>query len=296
MDRDELINLFSGITTWGRGDQRAPHKPLLILYALGCWLRGESVVTFADVSAALSDLLTAFGPPRKVNHPEAPFWRLQKDGVWQVEASSPPSTGADGAPSRRELLRVGATGHFTPELLSAFQREPGLVREIARRLLEVHFPTSLHDDICNAVGIDLSDQRPSGGGRDPNFRRRVLLSYEYRCAVCGLQLLLCGSPIALEAAHIKWHQANGPAEVQNGLCLCTLHHKLLDLGAYTINAELATVVSDEVSGETGFTEHLLAVHGKALRRPTHDSDKPSLEFINWHRREVFRGRPRPLIL
>lgn len=294
MDRERVLNLFSGIATWSRGDQRAPHKPLLILYALARWLNGDVAVTFENVNTALSELLVAFGPPRKVNHPEAPFWRLQNDGVWEVETSSPPKIGADGSPSKKELLRLDASGRFRPEIQSAFKKEPGLVRALARQLLEAHFPTSVHDDICNAVGIDLLDERPTGGGRDPNFRRKVLLSYDYRCAVCGLQLLLSGIQIALEAAHIKWYQAGGPGEVRNGLCLCVTHHKLLDLGTFTIGLSLEILVSDEVSGGFGFSEYLLEFHGKPLRPPTHASDAPSGDFTGWHRREVFHGRPRPL--
>lgn len=294
MDRDQVLNLFNGIATWSRGDQRAPHKPLLILLGLGRWLSGESVIPFENANTTLSELLVAFGPPRKVNHPEAPFWRLQNDGVWEVETTSPPRIGADGSPSKKELLRVGAAGRFTAEIQGAFRREPGLVREVASRLLEAHFPASLHGDIYSAVGIDWFDQRPTGGGRDPHFRRRVLLSYDYRCAVCGLQLLLSGSQIALEAAHIKWHQAGGPAEVRNGLCLCVLHHKLLDLGTFTVGLGAEILVSDEVSGGFGFTEHLFCFHGKRLRAPTHANDIPFGGFTEWHRREVFRGKVRPL--
>ncbi len=34
MDRDEIRSRISGLNIWKRGDQRAPHKPLLLLYAL----------------------------------------------------------------------------------------------------------------------------------------------------------------------------------------------------------------------------------------------------------------------
>jgi hypothetical protein len=32
---DALIQRFHGLNVWRRGDGRAPHKPLLVLYALG---------------------------------------------------------------------------------------------------------------------------------------------------------------------------------------------------------------------------------------------------------------------
>jgi len=66
----------------------------------------------------------------------------------------------------------------------------------------------------------------------------------------------------LEAAHIKWHQAGGPDTIDNGLALCSLHHKLLDLGALGISNEFTVIVSDKVNGYAGFQEWLLNFEGK----------------------------------
>ena len=38
----------------------------------------------------------------------------------------------------------------------------------------------------------------------------------------------------MTAAHIKWFQARGQDVVPNGLALCSLHHKIFDLGAFTV--------------------------------------------------------------
>jgi putative restriction endonuclease len=294
MERSEVLRRFESLRAWGSGDQRAPHKPLLILFALGAWTRGESPIPFSAVNESLTNLLRDFGPPRKSYRTQDPFWRLQTEKIWIVEASAPLVFGADGSPTKASLLDGNAQGQFEEELQKAFRLDPTLIGEIARQLLMAHFPSSLHEDICNAVGLDINDERAVGGGRDPNFRRRVLTSYQHRCAVCGLQLLLSGTPIALEAAHIKWHQAAGPAIVQNGLSLCVLHHKTFDLGAFTVGSDLTVIVSDEVSGLCGLAEHLLTYHGKCLSRPIHVDAAPAMEFINWHRSQVFRGQPRPL--
>src|SRR4051794_9044833 len=95
MDRERILERFDGLTVWKQGDQRAPHKPLLILYALGQWSRGQIKMTFREAEPRLRALLKEFGPPRKSDHPEQPFWRLQRDGVWLVHAapSMPLKTG-----------------------------------------------------------------------------------------------------------------------------------------------------------------------------------------------------------
>ena len=90
MERDAVLKQFDGLTIWARGDQRAPHKPLLVLYALGRWGRGEQAdLPFRELEPDLTGLLKEFGPPRQSYHPEYPFWRLQNDGVWTVHADAP---------------------------------------------------------------------------------------------------------------------------------------------------------------------------------------------------------------
>src|SRR5206468_7124932 len=85
---EQLQQRFRHITVWKRGAERAPHKPLLLLYALGKCQRGDSrVIPYAEIDPALQKLLREFGPPRKSYHPEYPFWWLQNDGVWELQGA-----------------------------------------------------------------------------------------------------------------------------------------------------------------------------------------------------------------
>ncbi len=84
MDNEQFVRRFDDLSIWRQGDQRAPHKLLLVLYALGRWQSGQKEVTFRQVEPDLTLLLREFGPPRKSDHPEQPFWRLQRDGVWVI--------------------------------------------------------------------------------------------------------------------------------------------------------------------------------------------------------------------
>lgn len=40
MDSEPVLQRFDDLGIWKQGDQRAPHKPLLVLYALGRWQAG----------------------------------------------------------------------------------------------------------------------------------------------------------------------------------------------------------------------------------------------------------------
>ena len=294
MNRQDVIKQFEGIKMWTRGSERAPHKPLLLLMALGRVSRGESPeLPYRDVDRDLRQLLLDFGPRRKSYHPEYPFWRLQNDGIWLVRDAEqlPRRKGKDDA-KRTELLRHNTAGCFTPEIQTALQRDPGLVAEIAEMILEANFATSLHDDLLAAVGLSLETGTTRKSKRDPAFREKVLRAYEHRCAVCGFDLRLGSSDLALEAAHIMWHQAGGPDVESNGLALCSIHHKMLDRGAFTVSNEYRVLVSQEVFGSSGMEEYLLRFHGYRIRDPQSADYLASPDYLDWHRKEVFRNPAR----
>lgn len=228
--REEILKAFDSINVWSRGSERAPHRPLLVLYALGQLSCGVSdSIAFRDVAPKLTDLLKEFGPTRKSYHPEYPFWRLQNDGVWVVDETDQLQrrTGRTDI-SKRELLNNDVHAHFAHQIAKSLQRDPSLIADVALRLLDSHFPVSIQHDILDAVGLELTlTEVVTRRTRDPAFRGRILTAYEY---VCGFDVRLGNQIIGLEAAHILWHQAGDPDEERNGLALCSLHHKAFDLG------------------------------------------------------------------
>ena len=108
------------------------------------------------------------------------------------------------------------------------------------------------------------------------------------------EVCLGNTPVALEAAHIKWHQAGGPDHESNGIALCCLHHKLFDRGAFTLTDTMAIQVSERAHGTNGFQEWLQAFHGHALRVPQRPAYYPNALFVEWHVKEVFQGPSRYL--
>ena len=183
-------------------------------------------------------------------------------------------------------------GGFTEEIASQLQSDSELAVEIIQTLLDGHFPDTWHEDILQSAGIELTAKGVIRKRRDPKFRANILNAYEYRCAVCGFDVRLGLQPVALEAAHIKWHQAGGPDEEVNGLALCSLHHKLFDRGAFTLSNDLEILVSDEAHGSVGFQEWLMCFHRKKLHFPQRQIYYPSENFTQWHVHEVFTGEYR----
>jgi putative restriction endonuclease len=287
---DEVLSAFGGLTVWAKGDRRAPHKPLLVLLALGEWQRGNrDPLAFAAVEGPLAALLGEFGPPR-ASSPEEPFWRLRRDGVWDVGGTEHLPAPAAPDPPGLKALRAGVTGQFSAPVRDFLARYPLLVRRLARALLDAHFPPSFHDRILAAVGLDAPAAVRT---RDPRFRDATLRAYGDRCAVCGVGLRFARSSVVIgvEAAHVKWFQAGGPDDVTNGLALCALHHQAFDLGAFTVAPDGRVLVSADVCGD-GSEDALGRFAGGRVRPPSVASDAPAAAYLAWHREEVFRGRER----
>ena len=54
-ERAEWLERVASIRRWARGGERAPHKPLLLLYALGRLQRtGTSEMSYAEAEADLA--------------------------------------------------------------------------------------------------------------------------------------------------------------------------------------------------------------------------------------------------
>ena len=199
MTRDEILAAFDRIRVWQQGDRRAVHKPLLVLLALGRLLRGEApLVEFAGIEDKLGKLLEEFGPSGSEKTRHNPFWHLRTDGVWQLAGPAEITSRPAGAtPTITELRRGRVAGGFAEPVRLALARDPALAAEIARRILNAHFPENIRQDVADAVGLsldadDAATPEQAQRRRDPAFREKVLLAYEYRCCVCGHDLRTYG--------------------------------------------------------------------------------------------------------
>lgn len=291
----DWITRATSLNQWRRNGERAPHKPLLLLYALARLQRtGSSAVPFAEAEPQLRRLLEEFGPPRTTS-PGYPFHYLTSDGLWVVRTTAGP-----GSPGPNlTALRAGAVGELEVSFARDLERDPGLFANVVLAILEANFPATLHEDILEAVGINLE---PTGFGaapvptrrrRNPAFRERVLAAYEYRCAVCGYDGQLLREAVGIDAAHVRWWAANGPDDVGNALALCSLHHKLLDRGAIGVGLDYRVAVSSHFIGRSpAAADVVLSLVGHPLLDPQAGHPRPLPDHIGWHQSEVFRGPAR----
>ena len=297
MKASDLRKAIAELTVWESRGRRAPHKPLLLLFALGqLVMSGERWLRFRSVEPKLKRLLEDFGPPRRQHRPEQPYWRLQSDGsIWSVIDNERFPLSADGAPTAKTLRDRDASAGFSESAYQLLKHDPSLKFDIAERLLVAHFPVSVHEELKVDLGLEsLGDHLKNGPQtlrpRDPRFRETVLHNYNCQCAICGYSVRLGNALVGLDAAHIKWHQAGGPSEARNGLALCSLHHQMFDRGIFALDAHFRVIVSPLVNGSDGsILQHLGVFEKRTIRFSRNRDLLPAEEYLAWHREQVFRA-------
>ena len=296
-DLEGWVERLSALRQYQHKGKRVPHKPLLVLMALGRLAEtGSSDLPWSDAEEVLADLIAEFGPATRTGRRQSaayPFTRLRTDGVWKLSRDVPMD---DVGP----LDAAPITGRLESSLERALSR-PGQIEEAARLLVDAQFPRTVAPDVLIAVGLDPDRVFASGSARAPDAERRrssswplaILEAWDRQCAFCGYDGQLGSSSVGLEAAHIRWFNLGGPDDLNNGMALCSLHHKLFDRGALGLDQEYRILVSTVYSARTEAAKRVYDLHCRPLR-PRHGTALPAVEHGMWHGREVFRGQSLPV--
>lgn len=288
MTREEIIEKFKSLNVWKKGNIVAPHKPLLVLYAIDKLRHGENqLIPYTEVEKKLAELLIKFGTSKSKPRPHYPFWRLREDNVWKVTDAHLVRETKSGDAYIKDLRRYCISGGFQEVIAHHLQKDFSLALEISESMLD-HFRSSKHKNISQSVGIEYPSHVRKRQRRDHNFPKSVLKAYESKCAVCGLDIKFDDKPVVVEAAHIQPLSKGGPDIAENGLALCLLHHELFDRGAFTLSERLEVLVSNYVNRSKDSGKWLMRYHKKKINYPQSQMYYPRINFIDWHSRKVFK--------
>jgi putative restriction endonuclease len=291
---DEVVDRLTSFRQYMHNGQRVPHKPLLVLLALGNLDReGTSAIPWSVAEQQLADLITEFGPPSRTSRPQSaayPFTRLRSDGIWTLDSDVPDDNLGP--------LRAGdVTGRLGREIEDALRERPSLISTAARRLVEAQFPMTVAPDVLTAVGLDpdytlgttaAQPARSMQRRRSSAWVQAILDAWDRQCAFCGYDGQLGGAIVGIEAAHVRWFNLGGPDVADNGLALCALHHKLLDRGALGLSSDYRIQVSAAFSARTDTGKRVYELHDRPVgARPGTALPRP--EFVAWHTTQVFKG-------
>jgi putative restriction endonuclease len=287
---DDAINRLLSLRQYRHDGARVPHKPLLVLLALGRLSdTGSSQLAWSDTSERLADLIAEFGPTSRTSRTQSaayPFTHLHSDAVWQLSHDVPMD-------NVRPLVENQVTGRLTSAIEDALLRDPSRLQAVARRIVDAQFPATVASDVLVAVGFDPDTAalvpEPEARRRSAAWRDKVLSAWDRSCAFCSFDGSLGGVPVGIEAAHVRWFNFDGPDDLDNGLALCSLHHKLFDRGALGLSDDHRIQVS-QVFSAVGSGRAVYELHDRELE-PRPGTALPADRHVAWHRSQVFRGLP-----
>jgi putative restriction endonuclease len=299
---ERLYDLNPGTTPVEEGSpHERPHKPLLLLAALGLIDEGLATPERIPWCQELRDRFSArFLLVRKHNDqntPENPFYYLQTQGFWQAWIEEGNSRHKlQTTPLVNQLGKVFArfTGGF--EHLAAIPATRQLFREA---LVARYFPWSgdiLIADSSNPQSSIVTHQsnlqvadEPAEFGRTPAFRRKILEIYDHQCAACGLRIRLAsGNDVSfIDAAHLIPFAESRNDHPTNGLALCKNHHWAMDRDLIAPATDHHWHVSKFIDPRRSNGERELAdLAGKSLLLPKDPAFHPDAEELLWRLKKL----------
>lgn len=159
-----LLDKIQSISRWRRGDERAPHKPLMLLYVLSEYKKGhERLFHYAqEVDRPVKALLMQYGPTRSTYNSHYPFWRLanEADPFWEIENGEKCQLSNSGDPFKKDLIAYDVRAGFDAVSYNTLRSTPCLIDEITLNLIQGNFSESLQEELFVRFGLIAKSARP----------------------------------------------------------------------------------------------------------------------------------------
>lgn len=122
--------------------------------------------------------------------------------------------------------------------------------------------------------------------RDRAFAAAVKTAYRDTCAMTGLKIINGGGRSEVQAAHIRPVEAQGPDSVRNGIALSGTMHWMFDRGLISVDDDLTLLFAQDRLPDT--VDRLLGGNTRLLEAARPEM-RPHPKFLEYHRREIFKG-------
>lgn len=118
------------------------------------------------------------------------------------------------------------------------------------------------------------------------FKKEIPKIYNYHCAISGMRIESSTNAQLVDACHIVPFAISKDDTITNGISLSPNIHRAFDRGLITINSEYLIRVSPAIK-ENDSPFSLKQFDGKQIILPTNIHFYPSMENLDWHRKECF---------
>jgi len=300
------IQAFSDLHTGKIGDHLRPHKPVLLLAVLDLFEAGDLAENRIEFSPQLIETFAKYfeivraadDQPTPVN----PFFYMKSDGFWhhkpgegmgKVYEYMKDPKGIAGTkeiiecaylddelfeimkdPAGRAALREAIVGRY-------FAGQRDALEGLFRKQKEIFLYEEYLEEQAAGSGSVRDEPDASDEVRDAAFSNKVRRAYDYRCAACGLRVLLPSGLAIVDAAHlVPWSETHDN-DPKNGMALCKNHHWALDRYLIAPGLNLKWRVSKALDDRIEGQKDLIDLGGRGVLLPAEMRYHPKEDGLRW---------------
>ena len=304
---DKYVERFSRLNVGRVGNHERPHKPVMLLALLDLFGQGvvktNQITWSPDLLELFSEYFKAVGAKNDQASPINPFFYLRSEGFWHHHPhpsqevllkalKNPPGIRAlqeisdyvflDDElfcllqdPVARAALRSALITRYFADKSETIGRIADREAEISRYQEQIEDATRVKEDVPEAV-------------RTTAFSRMVRRAYDYRCAACGLRVIMEGGLYIVDAAHLIPFCETRDDDLCNGMALCKNHHWAMDRSLIAPGVDskwhVSSVLDDRMEGQ----RDLIQLNGRTVLVPTESRFRPRKDSLHWRERHLLR--------
>ena len=297
----------------------APHKPILLLSILSLVRKGEILNNRIEITPSLvlefKSIWSVLVVTQHTANFSLPFFHMRSEPFWRLVTNVGivlPVTSSNSIKSLGALKDAIAFAEIDKDLFELIMDSVGNYI-LEEKLLELFFPETktnyrLNDYpfINHLESQILNDDRESYVERISDlketlskdefeeeifvrsgvFKREIPKIYDFQCAISGMRVESTTNAQLVDACHIIPFAISKDDTITNGISLSPNLHRAFDRGLITINTDYIVRISPAIK-ESESPYSLKQFEGKQINLPREIKFYPSIENLNWHRKECF---------
>ncbi len=297
----------------------APHKPILLLSILSLIRKGEIKFNHIEISPSLvlefKSIWSALVITQHSANFSIPFFHMKSEPFWRLVTKGGmviPITSSNSIKSLSALKDSIAFAEIDKDLFELMEDSfSNLILE--EKILESYFSetklnfrnneyrliNNLETQILNDDSLMYAERISELSKtltqnefeeeiyvRSGIFKREIPKIYDYQCAISGMRVESTTNAQLVDACHIVPFAFSKDDTITNGICLSPNLHRAFDRGLITINSDYVVRISPAIK-EKESPYSLSQFDGKQINLPKDTKFFPSIENLNWHRKERY---------
>jgi putative restriction endonuclease len=314
---EQFSKLNRGVS---RGLGKAPHKPILLLSIISL-IRKQQIISnrifiSPDLVLEFRDIWNKLVKTKHIENFALPFFHMRSEPFWYLVEKAGHHLSINKSKSLKSFKNLKENIAFAEIDIDLYNL---LIQPQSRDILEKciltkYFPQNYMDYSETNLNLEESQleyelqntdskeykRKLIGLKTDMNndqfeeelfirggvFKKTIPKIYDFTCSVSGMKITSSHNIQMVDACHIYPFSLSNDDTISNGIALSPNLHRAFDRGLITINTEYIVRVSPTVSeNETAFS--LSQFEGIQISLPKETSWYPSVEYLNWHNKEVF---------